>query len=64
MNLNTKRQYRTLRAMSLALLLTYCTVGLSACDSCTEKKGPLERTGEKVDEKVNDAKRAVEDAAD
>ena len=49
------------RAAALALLLALSGAGLYACQ---EKKGPLERAGEKVDEKVNDAKRAVEDAAD
>ena len=60
MNQNTKRSL-ALRATALALLLTLSGAGLYAC---REKKGPLERTGEKIDEKVNDAKRAVEDAAD
>lgn len=33
---------------------------LSAC----EEQGPAEELGEKIDESVNDAKRAVKDAAD
>lgn len=49
------------RIPALALLLVLAAAGLQACE---EKKGPLERAGEKVDESVNDAKRAVEDAAD
>jgi hypothetical protein len=59
MNLYTKRSL-ALRATTIALLVALSGVGLYAC----EKKGPLERAGEKVDEKVDDAKRAVEDAAD
>jgi hypothetical protein len=51
-----------LRTTALALLLACSATGLLACQE--EKKGPLERAGEQVDEKVNDAKRAVEDAAD
>ena len=47
---------------ALALLLALSAAGLSAC--APEKKGPLERAGEKIDEKVSDTKRAVEDAAD
>lgn len=51
-----------LRATALALLLAISGAGLYACQE--KKKGPLESAGEKVDEKVNDTKRAVEDAAD
>jgi hypothetical protein len=60
MNQDTKRSL-ALRATALALLLVLSGAGLYACQ---EKKGPLERAGEKVDETVDDAKRAVEDAAD
>ena len=60
MNQNTKRS-PALRATALALLLVLFGAGLSACQ---EKKGPVERAGEKVDEAVDDAKRAVKDAAD
>lgn len=58
-----KRSRFILRASALASLLALSTGGLAACE---EKKpaGPLERAGEKVDEKVNDAERAIEDAAD
>lgn len=52
---------RTYRTAALALLLALSASGLHACE---QRKGPLERAGEKVDESVNDAKRAVEDAAD
>ena len=45
-----------------AVLLALSAAGLYAC--APEKKGPLERAGEKVDEKVADTKRAVEAAAD
>lgn len=60
MNQNTKRG-SALRTMAIVVLLALSGAGLYACP---EEKGPLERTGEKVDEAVNDAKRAVEDAAD
>jgi hypothetical protein len=60
MNRNTKRSI-VLRATALALLVALSGAGLSACQ---EKQGPLERAGEKIDENVNDAKRAVKDAAD
>ena len=60
MSQNT-RSSLAFRATALALLLVLSGVGLYACE---EKKGPLERTGEKLDEKVDDAKRAVKDAAD
>ena len=60
MNQNTKRSL-VLRATASALLLALCGAGLYAC---REKKGPFERAGDKIDENVNDAKRAVEDAAD
>jgi hypothetical protein len=59
--MNTKSSV-ALRATALALLLALSGAGLYACQE--KKKGPLERAGEKVDEKVNDAERAVEDAAD
>ena len=49
------------RATAFALLLGLSGGVLSACQ---EEKGPLERTGEKIDEQVNDTKRAVEDATD
>lgn len=60
MNQN-KRHNLARRGIALALLLALSGAGLSACQ---KEKGPLERAGEKVDEKVDDAKRAVEDAAD
>jgi len=52
---------RSLRVGCTAILLGMFVVGLS---SCKEEKGPAERVGERVDEAVNDAKRAIEDAAD
>ena len=57
---NLRRRLATPTA--LALLLALSAAGLSACTP--EKKGPLERAGEKIDEKVSDTKRAVEDATD
>jgi predicted small lipoprotein YifL len=40
-------------------ILFYCSV-LTAC----EKEGPLERTGEKADKAVDDARDKIEDAGD
>lgn len=47
---------------TLALLLALSGAGLYSCKA--EKEGPLERAGEKIDEKVEDTKRALEDAVD
>jgi hypothetical protein len=60
MHQSTKRNL-ALRAPALALLFALSGTGLYAC---RENKAPLERVGENVDESANDAKRAVEDAAD
>jgi hypothetical protein len=60
MNQNTQRSF-ALRTTAFVLLLALSGAGLYAC---REEKGGLERTGEKIDEQVNDAKRAVEDAGD
>jgi hypothetical protein len=60
MNQNTKRGF-ALRTTAFVLLVALSGAGLYGCP---EEKGPLESTGEKIDEKVNDAKRAVEDAGD
>ena len=60
---NSSRVVRaTVRGTALALLLVLFAGGLSACRE--EAEGPLESAGEKADEQVDDAKRAVEDAAD
>lgn len=59
MKQNTKL---ALRATTLALYLALSGAGFLACQE--EKKGPLEKVGEKIDESVNDTKRAVEDAGD
>jgi hypothetical protein len=59
MNKNSKRSL-ALRATALALLFALSGAGFYACE---KKKGPLESAGEKVDESIDDAKRAVEDAA-
>jgi len=56
-----KNLRRNLRVACAAILLGLFVVGLSACK---EEKGPAERVGEEVDEALNDAKRAIEDAAD
>ena len=55
------KRSQAFRTAAFALLLALSAAGLQACE---KKKGPLERAGEKVDESVNDAKRAAEDAAD
>ncbi len=49
-------------AKSILILLAIAVGGaaLTACDN----EGPLEKAGSKADEAVNDAKRAVKDAAD
>jgi len=47
---------------AFAFLFALSAAGFYAC--APEKKGPLEKAGEKIDEKVSDTKRAVEDAAD
>jgi hypothetical protein len=57
----SKRPNVTLRAATLALLLSLAGLSLFACE---EKKGPLEEAGSKIDEAVNDAKRDIEDAGD
>jgi hypothetical protein len=58
MNQNTRFGFRI---TTLTLLIALCGAGLFACQ---EKRGPLERAGEKIDEGARDAKRAVEDAVD
>lgn len=47
----------------LIFVLLACTFGAAALTAC-EEQGPLEEAGEKADEAVNDAERAVKDAAD
>lgn len=54
--------YRRRTVAAFALLFALSAAGLYAC--APEEKGPLEKAGEKIDEKVSDTKRAVEDAAD
>ncbi len=48
------------KLLTLAATLVAGTILLGGC----EQEGPLEQAGEKADEAVNDAKRAVKDAAD
>jgi hypothetical protein len=60
MNQKTKRTF-AIRSTAIVLLLALSGAGLAAC---REEKGPMENAGEKIDETVNDAKRAVEDAGD
>lgn len=60
--MNQPHRRRVAAPTALALLVALSGAGFSAC--APEKKGPLESAGEKIDEKVDDTKRAVEDAAD
>ena len=59
--IQTTKRNPAVRATTLALLVALSAAGLWACP---EKEGPVERAGEKIDETVNDTKRAVEDAVD
>jgi len=45
---------------ALAVMVLSSAIPLAAC----EDKGPAEQVGERVDEGVNDTKRAIEDATD
>lgn len=49
-----------LHVFVIAVLAGAPTLVVSACDD----QGPFEKAGQQADEAVNDAKRAVEDAAD
>lgn len=48
------------KSIAAALFVSALTLTLSACD----QQGPLEEAGEEVDEKVENAGEAVEDATD
>lgn len=48
------------REMLRGCAVVLCGIALVACDD----DGPVEEAGEKVDEAINDAGRAVEDATD
>jgi len=48
------------QSIFILLALFLGSAALTACD----QEGPLEKAGETADEAVNDAKRAVKDAAD
>lgn len=50
----------TIRTASIAALAAVLTLGLGAC----EKKGPVERAGEEVDEAVNTMKNGGETTGD
>ena len=50
---------RNFKTASLTALAALLALGLSAC----EKKGPLERAGEEVDEAIDTAKRGEESTA-
>lgn len=49
-----------LMAPVFAASIVMSTLALAGCD----QDGPAEEVGEKIDEGINDAKRAVKDAAD
>lgn len=51
------------RFTRITFIVLACSAGAAALTACDEE-GPLEQAGEKADEAVNDAKRAVKDAAD
>lgn len=51
---------RKFMAPLFAASVVMSTLALAACD----QDGPAEEVGEKIDEGINDAKRAVKDAAD
>jgi predicted small lipoprotein YifL len=51
---------KTGKTIASALLVSALLIPLSAC----EKKGPLEEAGEAIDETVEDAGDAIEDATD
>jgi len=59
--IQTTKRKPAVRTTALVLLVALSSAALWACP---EKEGPVERAGEKVDETVNDTKRAVEDAVD
>lgn len=48
------------RGIAVAILLSFAVAGLSAC----EKKGPVEKAGEAVDDAAKKAGEAVRDAGD
>lgn len=48
------------RGIAVAILLSFAMAGLSAC----EKKGPLEKAGEAVDDAAKKTGEAVRDAGD
>lgn len=54
---NERRNSRML-ALFIAMPLLFALPG------CEKEQGPMEEAGENIDEAVQDAKRAVEDAAD
>jgi predicted small lipoprotein YifL len=55
-----KNQKLMIKKCLLLILLAASFGSFAGCQS----KGPMEKTGEKVDEAVQDTKRAVQDAAD
>jgi len=51
------------RYSRVVLILLAGVLGTAALTAC-EEEGPLEKAGESANEAINDAKRAVKDAAD
>ncbi|MDR9468452.1 hypothetical protein [Marinospirillum sp.] len=49
---------KLIKTLAAALLLTGLMISLSAC----EDDGPMEETGEAIDNRVDDAGNAIEDA--
>tara|TARA_R110000868_G_scaffold311798_2_gene572748 strand:+ start:344 stop:514 length:171 start_codon:yes stop_codon:yes gene_type:complete len=55
---------KNVRNRSWALALLIAMPLLFALPGCEKEQGPMEEAGENIDEAVQDAKRAVEDASD
>ncbi len=55
---------RNIRNHSRTLALLIAMPLLFVLPGCEKEQGPMEQAGENLDEAVQDAKRAVEDAAD
>lgn len=56
----TFRPVRTAAAAAAVVALSLGTVSLAACDD----QGPAERTGERIDDAVEETQRTIRDATD
>jgi hypothetical protein len=59
-----KAAMKNVRNRSWMLALLIAMPLLFALPGCEKEQGPMEEAGENIDEAVQDAKRAVEDATD